>query len=147
MGLIVLVVSLVGSLLYDRFFCKYLCPMGGFLGLINRLGWFRITRNEATCTHCMACDKACPVNIPVESVAQVQSSECIACNLCVNACPVKDTLVVAGPRTGKVSSFAVLGITVALFAGVVVAGSLIGGVRWTQKPGSHGGGNEDLQPR
>lgn len=132
-GLIILVVSLVGSLLYDRFFCKYLCPMGGFLGLINRLGWFRIKRNEATCTHCMACNKACPVNIPVESVAQVQSSECIACNLCVNACPVKDTLVVAGPRKGKVSSFAVLGITVALFAGVVVAGSLIGGVRWTQK--------------
>lgn len=32
-GLIILVVSLVGSMLYDRFFCKYLCPMGGFLGL------------------------------------------------------------------------------------------------------------------
>jgi polyferredoxin len=133
-GLIVLVVSLVGSLLYDRFFCKYLCPMGGFLGLINRLGWFRVKRNDATCTHCMACNKVCPVNIKVESMVQVQTSECIACNLCVNACPVRDTLVVGGPRKGRVSSLAVLGITLAVFGAVVVAGSLIGGVQWTQKP-------------
>lgn len=133
-GLILLVVSLVGSLLYDRFFCKYLCPMGGFLGLINRLGWFRVKRNDATCTHCMACNKACPVNIPVESVAEVKSSECIACNLCVNACPVKDTLVISGPRKGRLSSFAVLGISLAVFAAVVVAGSLLPSVDWTQKP-------------
>jgi NAD-dependent dihydropyrimidine dehydrogenase PreA subunit len=132
-GLVILVVSLVGSLLYDRFFCKYLCPMGGFLGLINRLGWFRVKRNDATCTHCMACNKACPVNIPVESVAQVQSSECIACNLCVAACPVKDTLYVGGPRKGKVPPFAVLGITVAIFAAVVAGSSFIPGVAWTQK--------------
>jgi len=133
-GLIILVVSIVGSLLYDRFFCKYLCPMGGFLGLINGLGWFRIKRNDATCTHCMACNKACPVNIKVESMTQVRTSECIACNLCVNACPVKDTLVIGGPRKGKVSSLAVLGISLAVFVAVVAAGSLIGGVQWTQKP-------------
>jgi polyferredoxin len=132
-GFIILVVSLVGSVLYDRFFCKYLCPMGGFLGLINRLGWFRIRRNEATCTHCMACDKACPVNIKVEAVAQVQNAECIACNLCVAACPVKDTLFVGGPRKGKIHPFAVLGITVAIFAAVVVGSSFIPGVEWTQK--------------
>ncbi len=132
-GFLILVVSLVGSLLYDRFFCKYLCPMGGFLGIINRLGWFRVKRNDATCTHCMACTKACPVNIPVESVAQVQSSECIACTLCVAACPVKDTLVVGGPTKGKIHPFAVLGITVAIFAAVVVGSSFIPGVEWTQK--------------
>ena len=133
-GLIILAVSIAGSLLYDRFFCKYLCPMGGFLGLINGLGWFRIKRNDATCTHCMACNKACPVNIKVESMGQVRTSECIACSLCVNACPVKDTLVIGGPRKGKVSSLAVLGISLAVFVAVVAAGSLIGGVQWTQKP-------------
>jgi polyferredoxin len=132
-GFIILVVSLVGSVLYDRFFCKYLCPMGGFLGLVNGLGWFRVKRNDATCTHCMACDKACPVNIKVEAVAQVQNAECIACNLCVAACPVKDTLFVGGPRKGKIHPFAVLGITVAIFAAVVVGSSFIPGVEWTQK--------------
>jgi polyferredoxin len=131
-GLILLVVSLVGSLFYDRFFCKYLCPMGGFLGLINRIGWFRVKRVEATCTHCMACDKACPMNIKVESLAQVQSSECINCGLCVNACPVKDTLVIEGPRKGRISSGAVLAITLVVFVAVVGTATALGAFQWTQ---------------
>jgi polyferredoxin len=135
-GLILLVVSLVGSVLYDRFFCKYLCPMGGFLGLINRAGWFRVKRYDATCTHCHACDKACPVNIKVEAVAQVQSSECINCNLCVAACPAKDTLVIAGPGTAKrgVSPTVVLLITLGIFAAVVGVTTATGGFEWTAKP-------------
>ncbi|MBC8059147.1 MAG: 4Fe-4S binding protein, partial [Clostridiaceae bacterium] len=31
-GTITLIIILVGSLLYDRFFCKYLCPMGAVYG-------------------------------------------------------------------------------------------------------------------
>jgi polyferredoxin len=131
-GLIVLAASLVGSFFYDRFFCKYLCPMGGFLGLINRIGWFRVKRNDATCTHCMACDKACPVNIPIESLAQVQSSECINCSLCVNACPVKDTLVIGGPKKGIISSAAVLAITLGVFVAVVGTATALGAFQWTQ---------------
>jgi polyferredoxin len=135
-GLIVLIVSLVGSLFYDRFFCKYLCPMGGFLGLINRVGWFRVRRIDTTCTHCMACNKACPVNIEVESLEQVQSSECINCNLCVVACPVKDTLVIAGPRAtkGKISPLAVLGITLGIFVAVLGGTTAAGLVNWTVTP-------------
>jgi polyferredoxin len=135
-GLILLIMSLVGSIFYDRFFCKYLCPMGGFLGLINRIGWFRVKRNDATCTHCMACDKACPVNIHVESMAQVQSSECINCNLCVNACPVQNTLVIGGPRAakGNVSSLAVLGITLGIFVAVLGGSTATGLVQWSVVP-------------
>jgi ferredoxin len=132
-GLVLLVVSLVGSMLYDRFFCKYLCPMGGFLGLVNRAGWFRIKRNNETCTHCLACNKACPMNIPVESLAQVNTSECINCNLCVASCPVKDTLVIEGPRKGSISPQAVLWITVAIFAVTVGVSAASGKVEWTVK--------------
>jgi len=106
-GLILLGVSLAGSLLYDRFFCKYLCPMGGFLGLINRLGWFRVKSNEATCTHCYACDKACPV---------------------------KNTLIVGGPKKGAISSFAVLGITLGIYFAVLGISTATGGFEWTVKP-------------
>jgi polyferredoxin len=133
-GLIVLAASLAGSFFYDRFFCKYLCPMGGFLGLIHGIGIFRVRRVEATCTHCHACDKACPVNIPVESMERVSSAECINCNLCVSACPVKNTLVIAGPREGRVSELASLFIALAIFAGIVGAGTAIGSFQWTVKP-------------
>jgi polyferredoxin len=133
-GLVLLIVSVAGSMFYDRFFCKYLCPMGAFLGLINRIGYFRVKRNDETCTHCMLCDRACPMNIKIESVPQVQSSECINCNLCVVACPVKDTLVIAGPKKHRTSPFVVLGATAAIFLVVIGASNAIGSVEWTVKP-------------
>jgi ferredoxin len=132
-GLILLVVSLAGSLLYERFFCKYLCPMGAFLGLLNRFGWFRVKRAEATCTHCHACTRACPVGINVENVEQVRTAECITCNLCVETCPVADTLFTGGPRKGRLSSFAVLGISVGVFAAVLGASTAAGGFDWAVK--------------
>jgi len=133
-GLLVLAVSLVGSLFIDRLFCKYLCPMGAFLALIRRIGWFRVRRNAGTCIHCSACTKACPVNIPVETLEHVHSAECINCNLCVNVCPVKDTLYVGGPRKGSLPSAAVLGITAAVFTAVLAVGTASGEIRWTVKP-------------
>jgi polyferredoxin len=134
-GFIVLVASLLGSLLFDRFFCKYLCPMGAFLALLRPIGWFRVRRNEATCTHCYACDKACPVNIRVEATDQVRSLECIDCNLCVNACPVPDTLTLNGPRgRTRATAAAALWITVAIFAVVIGVTSLTGDFQWTVRP-------------
>ena len=35
-GFVVLGVTVVGSVVYDRFFCRYLCPMGAFLALVSR---------------------------------------------------------------------------------------------------------------
>ena len=129
-----LAVSIVGSLLFDRFFCKYLCPMGAFLALIRRIGWFRVRRNEGTCIHCSACTNACPVDIPVETLVQVHEAECINCNLCVNACPVKDTLCAGSPGKGSLPSVAVLGMTAAVFTAVLAAGTAAGDIRWTVKP-------------
>jgi polyferredoxin len=133
-GFIVLIVTLLGSIVLDRFFCKYLCPMGAFLGMIYRGGWFRIRRSDETCTHCMACDKACPVNIKVESKEEVKSSECINCNLCVNACPVKDTLFISGPKKQRVSPALLLWITIVIFVAVPGISTLTGTVEWTIKP-------------
>jgi polyferredoxin len=134
-GFIVLAASLLGSLLFDRVFCKYLCPMGAFLALLRRIGWFRVRRNDATCTHCHACDKACPVNIAVEAVSEVRSLECIDCNLCVDACPVPDTLTLNGPRgRTRASAGAALGVTAGIFAVVIGVTSLTGDFQWTVRP-------------
>jgi len=129
-----LVAILVFAFFLGRGFCKYLCPMGAFLALLRPVGWFRVRRVDATCTHCFACDKACPVNIRVEALTDVRSLECIDCNLCVNACPVPDTLVVAGPRGSRVSAGAALWLTVAIFAAVIGVTSLTGSFQWTLKP-------------
>lgn len=129
-GLAILGVSIAGSVVYDRFFCKYACPMGALLGLMKPLAIFGIRRNAETCIDCGACDSACSVNVAVATVEQVTSAECIACNECVNACPVADTLTVGrlrGASTTALSPNVVAGSVAALTLGVVLITSA-GGV-------------------
>jgi polyferredoxin len=134
-GLAVLGVTVVGSVVYDRFFCKYACPTGAFLGAISRLSVFKVRRTESTCTSCGACDKACPVNVSVSTVAVVEDPECINCNECVNVCPVKDTLAVSAPGTVAtrkvVSPLAMLGVVVAIMAVTVLGATAMGSFAWT----------------
>ncbi len=125
-GLAVLGAAVAGSFVYDRFFCKYLCPMGATLGLISKFSIFKVRRTEATCIDCKACDAACPVNLNVSEVETVESAECINCNECVNACPVKDTLAVSTRSGKRLSALATTGAVVAIFAIVVGAATITG---------------------
>lgn len=123
-GLAVLGVSLAGSFLYDRFFCKYLCPTGAFLGLFSRVSVFGIKRDPHTCIDCGKCDQACPMNINVSTQDQVTSAECISCSECVNACPVSGALAVQPPaalgpsRSGVRPIVITMAVVVMLVSGV-----------------------------
>ena len=133
-GLAVLVVSLAGSLVYERFFCKYLCPTGALLGLLARVSFFRIQRDPATCIDCGLCDRACPMNVEVATAATVTSSECISCNECVNVCPAAGALEVVPAGGRRPSTVLAAGVVVALMAGIVGFTTLNGSFDWT-KPG------------
>lgn len=91
-ALIILIVVLIGSMLYDRFFCKYLCPMGAVYGIISKFSPSKITRNKDKCINCSLCSKSCPVNIDVAHLDKVTSAECLGCQSCVLSCPRKDAL-------------------------------------------------------
>lgn len=91
-GLILLVVTIIGSMLYDRFFCKYLCPMGAVYGIFSKLSPSSIVRDKDKCINCNLCSKNCPVNIDVANIDKVTSAECIGCQSCVLTCPKKDAL-------------------------------------------------------
>ncbi|MCX7786433.1 MAG: 4Fe-4S binding protein [Spirochaetes bacterium] len=132
-GFVVLILSLIGSFFYDRVFCKYLCPLGGFLGILSKVGYFRIRRNETTCINCKVCTKVCPVNLPVAELQVVTSAECISCNLCVNACPVENTLTIVGKRKGRLASISVLAATLGIFLLVVGISTYTGGFAWSVK--------------
>lgn len=101
-GFIVLGISIVLSLFVERPFCKYACPYGAVLGLTNLVRIFKIKRNPATCTNCKACDKACPMNIPVSGKGTVNDHQCISCLKCTSeqACPVADTVEMTVSRFG-----------------------------------------------
>ena len=67
-----------------RPFCQYLCPLGAVYGWFNKFSLVQIRWEQDTCTNCMACQKACPVDLPPEKISV--SSECIKCGKCVDAC-------------------------------------------------------------
>ncbi|MBC7765831.1 MAG: 4Fe-4S binding protein [Hyphomonadaceae bacterium] len=113
-GLIILVITIVGSMLYDRFFCKYLCPMGALYGIIGKISPYRVVRNEDKCVNCGLCTKNCPVNIDVQHTNEVKTAECLNCQTCVLNCPKAGALEMkAGKKT--VNPFVAIVLVLALF--------------------------------
>ncbi len=124
-GTIILVSVLVGSLLYDRFFCKYLCPMGAVYGIISKFSPSKIVRNKDVCVSCGLCSKKCPMNIDVANSDQVTSVECISCQSCVMSCPKVGALEY---KTGKktLKTLMVIILVVGFFVSAVVISKTVG---------------------
>ena len=80
----ILVALVVLSLFVYRPFCRYLCPLGAIYGLFNPIAFYRIRIDAEKCTHCGACTRACPMNVPVET--SPNHPECIRCGACQQAC-------------------------------------------------------------
>ena len=80
----VLGIILVTSLFIARPFCRYVCPLGAFYGLFNKISIVRLKVNEETCTHCGACARCCPM--AVDPSKNPDSAECIRCGKCVSEC-------------------------------------------------------------
>jgi len=93
-GLLVLGVTLLGSLVVERPWCKYACPYGALLGITNLFRVFKIRRVESSCISCGLCSKECPMNIQVSEVKVVRDHQCISCLECTSEalCPVADTV-------------------------------------------------------
>ncbi len=91
---VILGVVLVGSLLVERAWCRYLCPLGGALSVLGRLSILRIRRSATACTGCDLCVKPCPVGIDVAAPKPAVSSDCIGCLECVANCPTGGALEV-----------------------------------------------------
>lgn len=91
-SLIVIAVLFLLSIPVRNFWCRYLCPYGALLGLLNFLSPTKIKRNPVNCIDCGLCNKACPSFIKVDKVKTVLSDECTSCFNCIDACPVADTL-------------------------------------------------------
>jgi NAD-dependent dihydropyrimidine dehydrogenase PreA subunit len=134
-GLGILILTIVGSFFYKRFFCKYLCPMGAFLAILSKIGITKIKRDAEFCTDCKICDKECPVNIEVSTKEKVTSAECISCNKCVTACPAKGALKIgAGKGKKGLNALSTISIVIIVFLVVLIITNAIGMFRVSKIP-------------
>jgi polyferredoxin len=80
----VVIVSL--NVVAPRFWCRYLCPLGGLLGLISRVAVFR-REVAADCNSCRLCVPSCPTGTidPARGFAS-DPAECTVCMDCVYTC-------------------------------------------------------------
>jgi NosR/NirI family nitrous oxide reductase transcriptional regulator len=75
-------ILLLVSAINNRFFCKYLCPLGALTGLISHLQVFKIKRHKL-CGKCRICEKECPWQvIEVNGRGRINSMECLRCGEC-----------------------------------------------------------------
>ncbi|HRA06177.1 MAG TPA: 4Fe-4S binding protein [Propionicimonas sp.] len=93
-ALLILGLVVAASLVVDRFWCRYLCPLGAVLSVAGRFSLLRIRRSSSACTDCTLCDKPCPVGIEPSKARPLVSPDCIGCMDCVATCPVRGALTV-----------------------------------------------------
>ena len=86
-GYIVLVLLFVFAFFSKNLWCRYLCPLGAFLGIINKISFFKIKRDKKTCTKCSLCNKDCLAGLEIKEVDEVKKSDCISCGKCIEVCP------------------------------------------------------------
>ncbi len=97
------------NILADRFWCRFLCPLGALLGLLAKVQFVRPIVGEA-CGSCGACARSCrldaierlgrsatvetasaPASLPF-APARVVSAECTMCLDCLATCPTPEAM-------------------------------------------------------
>ncbi len=85
--MLLLIIIVIASIFIYRPFCRYICPLGAFYSLFNKVSFNKYKVNKNKCTSCGACTRKCKMNIEVYK--NPNSPECIRCGECVKVCPTR----------------------------------------------------------
>ena len=95
----ILLSVIVLSVLFYRPFCKWLCPLGAFYALFNRVSLFQMKVDKNKCVSCGKCARACKMDVDVTKTPN--HTECIRCGMCIRACPTNAVCFRYGFGDGK----------------------------------------------
>ena len=85
--LFILLAVVALSILFYRPFCKWICPLGAFYALLNKISLLEIKLDEQKCVSCGKCAASCKMDVDVRKTPN--HAECIRCGKCITACPAE----------------------------------------------------------
>jgi NosR/NirI family transcriptional regulator, nitrous oxide reductase regulator len=66
----------------ERAYCRFLCPLGGILALLDRLHLINLLKRRPECGNpCHLCERSCPVRA-IEKTGKIVTAECFQCLDC-----------------------------------------------------------------
>lgn len=109
-GIVLLLLILVGMCVQERFFCRFLCPMGAVFAMLPVLPLFALRRDRENCIKgCRACSKKCPADLELpENGSMAVTGDCFQCQKCIDTCPKSNIHCGAGKIKGNEVWFTVL---------------------------------------
>ncbi len=70
------------GLFTERAYCRFMCPLGGVLALLDRLHLIDLLKRRPECGNpCHLCERSCPVRA-IESSGKIKMAECFQCLDC-----------------------------------------------------------------
>lgn len=84
---VILMTVVVLSILFYRPFCKWICPLGAFYALFNKISLFDYNVDENKCVSCGKCSRTCKMDVDITK--NTSHTECIRCGECIKVCPTK----------------------------------------------------------
>ncbi len=100
-------VLLLAGLFVERFYCRYLCPLGGALAIPARIRMFDWLKRYKDCgSPCQTCANECPVQA-IHPTGEINPNECVNCLHCqvlyqsTTKCPVVIKQIKRRAKTGS----------------------------------------------
>lgn len=114
-GFLFFILIMIASVFVERFFCRYLCPLGAVFAITSKLRIGKIRKPTKDCGKCRICTNNCAMGIPLYQSDTVKSAECINCMKCVAVCPRANVNYAIADK--DVRSLVVSAATVAVITG------------------------------
>ena len=120
-GILILLAIIIASFFIERFFCRYLCPLGAFFAITSKVRFFKINKSSQKCGACKNCSNNCPMGIPLNKYDIVDSGECIQCFKCISACPRENLTLKMGKK--EVNTGVAAALVIVLMTGLYYVGT------------------------